>query len=293
VCVRVWLAFTAEARPVAPTAAGTIMIRDIRTGAPLAHFRAHKSELRLLAWDPTGTLLLTVPTHGQHCYLWSFALAPTTPSCTSTSSAPATAASTRPRTASASPALTASASAANGSAAAGATAHSVGIPVQTLVARKVYRVFRGLSPAVIASVSFTADSRWLALTSTRGTTHVFPIRTDGGPITVASHVRVDRRVTAHLPQEDEGPSTDVQYAGSGHTLPTVTALLRLKPSAQPAHVVAAATIAVCVVEEWSFVCVTVVAAPMGMRVCVVWMHECIYMCVLDLHSKSHGSSRNV
>ena len=46
---------------------------------------------------------------------------------------------------------------------------------RSIYAHHMYVLQRGLTTATICSVSFSIDSRWVALTSERGTTHVFPI----------------------------------------------------------------------------------------------------------------------
>ena len=52
----------------------------------------------------------------------------------------------------------------------------------------LYRLERGVTAATIAALSFAASSRWLALSTTRGTTHVFSINAVGGTTDASTHV---------------------------------------------------------------------------------------------------------
>lgn len=51
----------------------------------------------------------------------------------------------------------------------------------------LYKLERGLRPARILNVCFSADRHWVAVTSNRGTTHLFPIHPSGTKATVATH----------------------------------------------------------------------------------------------------------
>lgn len=52
----------------------------------------------------------------------------------------------------------------------------------------LYILKRGDTAAQIQSVSFTSDSRWVAVTTLRSTTHIFPITPYGGQITKRTHM---------------------------------------------------------------------------------------------------------
>jgi hypothetical protein len=52
----------------------------------------------------------------------------------------------------------------------------------------LYKFERGLRPAKIISVCFSPDRKWLAVTSARGTTHLFPIHPNGSRPSVQTHV---------------------------------------------------------------------------------------------------------
>ena len=51
----------------------------------------------------------------------------------------------------------------------------------------LYTLYRGDTTAKVQDVTFTTDSRWVAVTTLRGTTHVFPISPYGGSVGVRTH----------------------------------------------------------------------------------------------------------
>lgn len=51
----------------------------------------------------------------------------------------------------------------------------------------LYRLQRGLTNAVIQDISFSVDSRWIMISSSRGTSHLFAINPQGGPVNILSH----------------------------------------------------------------------------------------------------------
>lgn len=51
----------------------------------------------------------------------------------------------------------------------------------------LYTLHRGDTSATVLDVAFSLDSRWVAVSTLRGTTHIFPITPYGGPITVRTH----------------------------------------------------------------------------------------------------------
>ncbi|TGZ58069.1 hypothetical protein CRM22_009771 [Opisthorchis felineus] len=53
----------------------------------------------------------------------------------------------------------------------------------------LYILERGTMPCEVVDASFSYDTRWLAVSTNHGTTHVFPITAYGGPITVRTHTR--------------------------------------------------------------------------------------------------------
>ncbi|CAL8101424.1 unnamed protein product [Calicophoron daubneyi] len=53
----------------------------------------------------------------------------------------------------------------------------------------LYILERGNIPCEVMDATFSRDSRWLAVSTNHGTTHVFPITPYGGPVTVRTHTR--------------------------------------------------------------------------------------------------------
>lgn len=51
----------------------------------------------------------------------------------------------------------------------------------------LYILHRGDTTAKVQDMCFSLDSRWAAVTTARGTTHVFPLTPYGGPITYRTH----------------------------------------------------------------------------------------------------------
>lgn len=58
--------------------------------------------------------------------------------------------------------------------------------------RLLYRLSRGITRAVIRDISFSEDLRWLAVTSARGTTHMFAICPAGGTPSTLTHRTVNQ-----------------------------------------------------------------------------------------------------
>ncbi|ESW04971.1 hypothetical protein PHAVU_011G140900 [Phaseolus vulgaris] len=50
----------------------------------------------------------------------------------------------------------------------------------------LYRLQRGLTNAVIQDISFSIDTRWIMISSSRGTSHLFAINPQGGPVNILS-----------------------------------------------------------------------------------------------------------
>ncbi|KAH8038908.1 hypothetical protein HPB51_004020 [Rhipicephalus microplus] len=78
----------------------------------------------------------------------------------------------------------------------------------------LYTLHRGDTTAKIQDVAFSLDSRWVAVSTLRGTTHIFPITPYGGPITRRTHTspRVVNRLSrfhksAGLEEIQSAPST--------------------------------------------------------------------------------------
>lgn len=78
----------------------------------------------------------------------------------------------------------------------------------------LYTLHRGDTTAKVQDITFSLDSRWVAVSTLRGTTHIFPITPYGGPISVRTHTspRVVNRLSrfhksAGLEESFSSPST--------------------------------------------------------------------------------------
>lgn len=56
----------------------------------------------------------------------------------------------------------------------------------------LYRLFRGISHATIRSIAFSSDSKWITMSSTNGTTHIYAINPNGGQVTYYTHSAVSQ-----------------------------------------------------------------------------------------------------
>eukprot|EP01107_Rhizomastix_libera_P008385 TRINITY_DN2356_c0_g1_i1.p1 TRINITY_DN2356_c0_g1~~TRINITY_DN2356_c0_g1_i1.p1 ORF type:complete len:631 (+),score=159.49 TRINITY_DN2356_c0_g1_i1:45-1895(+) len=83
-----------------------------------------------------------------------------------------------------------------------------------------YTLRRGVTSAGVQDISFSPDSRWVAASSVRGTTHIFAIHPQGGPVSFATHH------TATTPNRTEDtPRNHIEYQ----------AVLRIKPAIESAE----------------------------------------------------------
>jgi hypothetical protein len=55
------------------------------------------------------------------------------------------------------------------------------------VVKHLYSLYRGDTNAKVRNMSFSNDSRWLAISTKRGTTHIFPINSYGGAVNARTH----------------------------------------------------------------------------------------------------------
>jgi WD40 repeat protein len=53
--------------------------------------------------------------------------------------------------------------------------------------KHIYSLYRGDTTSKVKDISFSYDSRWLAVSTKRGTTHIFPINSCGGQINSRTH----------------------------------------------------------------------------------------------------------
>jgi len=51
----------------------------------------------------------------------------------------------------------------------------------------VYTLYRGDTPGSVQDITFSSDTRWVTVSTLRGTTHIFPICPYGGPVGVRTH----------------------------------------------------------------------------------------------------------
>lgn len=112
---------------------GMVIVKDVVSKSVVTQFRAHKSPIAALCFDPSGTLLVTASVQGHNINV--FRILPGHPA----------------------------------SDASGSSVH-------------LYRLQRGLTNAIIQDIVFSDDSRWIMISSSRGTSHLFAISPFGGTV---------------------------------------------------------------------------------------------------------------
>ncbi|XP_051133584.1 autophagy-related protein 18f-like isoform X2 [Andrographis paniculata] len=120
---------------------GMVVVRDIVSKGVICQFRAHKSPISSLCFDPSGVLLVTASIQGHNINV--FRIMPRLSGESRETSGP------------------------------------------TYV--HLYRLQRGLTNAVIRDISFSSDSRWILISSSRGTNHLFGISPSGGMVSSPSN----------------------------------------------------------------------------------------------------------
>ncbi|KAK1316713.1 Autophagy-related protein 18g [Acorus calamus] len=118
--------------------AGMVVVKDVISKDVIAQFRAHKSPISALCFDPSGTLLVTASVHGNNINV--FRIMPSHMQ--------------------------------NGTSSARydwTTSHV-----------HLYKLYRGLTTAVIQDICFSHYSQWIAIVSSRGTCHIFTLSPFGG-----------------------------------------------------------------------------------------------------------------
>ncbi|RUS75391.1 hypothetical protein EGW08_016853 [Elysia chlorotica] len=85
----------------------------------------------------------------------------------------------------------------------------------------LYTLHRGDTTAKVTDITFTNDSRWVTVSTHRGTTHVFPITPYGGPVCVRTHcqARVVNRVSRF--QKSAGLD-DIEPGAAGRHSPVLS-----------------------------------------------------------------------
>ncbi|KAA8523736.1 hypothetical protein F0562_010159 [Nyssa sinensis] len=120
---------------------GMVIVRDIVSKSVIAQFRAHKSPISSLCFDPSGTILVTASDQGHNINVFRIMPPISGSSCGSDSGA--------------------------------SYVH-------------LYRLQRGFTNAVIQDISFSDDSHWIMISSSRGTSHLFAISPSGGLVSFRS-----------------------------------------------------------------------------------------------------------
>ncbi|KAL5548243.1 hypothetical protein UlMin_003474 [Ulmus minor] len=159
---------------------GMVIVRDIVSKAVIAQFRAHKSPISALCFDPSGTLLVTASVQGHNFNVFkimpglggSSSASDTSPSCV-----------------------------------------------------HLYRLQRGFTNAVIQDISFSDDSNWIMISSSRGTSHLFAINPLGGQVNFpATDAGFTRSGVRWLPNSTQQMPNQLSHsvAGSPVTLSPVS-----------------------------------------------------------------------
>ncbi|RDX93173.1 Autophagy-related protein 18f, partial [Mucuna pruriens] len=120
--------------------AGMVIVKDIVSKKVIAQFRAHKSSISALCFDPSGTILVTASIQGHNINV--FKIMPSRENLSASDTGPS-------------------------------YVH-------------LYRLQRGVTNAVIQDISFSDDSKWIMISSSRGTSHLFAINPRGGHVNIQS-----------------------------------------------------------------------------------------------------------
>ncbi|XP_044749936.1 breast carcinoma-amplified sequence 3 homolog isoform X2 [Coccinella septempunctata] len=97
----------------------------------------------------------------------------------------------------------------------------------------LYTLHRGDTEATIQSMSFSSDSRWVAVSSARGTTHVFPITPYGGNINYRTHTK--KRVVNKLSRYHRSAGLSNEERPRSPILGTESLGAKVYPYANPRH----------------------------------------------------------
>ncbi|KAI3456987.1 hypothetical protein Pfo_013650 [Paulownia fortunei] len=120
---------------------GMVIVRDVVSKTVIAQFRAHKSPISSLCFDPSGTLLVTASVQGHNINVFRIM-----------------------------PGIS------------GASSGAASVPSYV----HLYRLQRGFTNAVIQDISFSSDSQWIMISSSRGTSHLFAVSPSGGLVSFQS-----------------------------------------------------------------------------------------------------------
>merc|ERR1719222_738385 len=114
-----------------------IDITNTKAEGVVAHFVAHSKAIVAMAWDSSGSLLLTADKLGNNFNLFRV------------------------------------------------VAHPLGSAFAAV--HHLYTLYRGDTPGSVQDIAFSPDSRWVTVSTLRGTTHIFPICPYGGSVGVRTH----------------------------------------------------------------------------------------------------------
>ncbi|KAE8675498.1 autophagy-related protein 18f-like isoform X3 [Hibiscus syriacus] len=120
---------------------GMVIVRDFVSKVIIAQFRAHKSPISALCFDPSGTLLVTASVQGHNINVFKIM-----------------------------PGLQGS-------------TYACDVPASY---SHLYRLQRGFTNAVIQDISFSDDSNWIMISSSRGTSHLFAFNSVDGSVSFQS-----------------------------------------------------------------------------------------------------------
>ena len=112
-------------------------ITNTKAEGVVAHFVAHSKAIVAMAWDSSGSLLLTADKLGNNFNLFRV------------------------------------------------VAHPLGSAFAAV--HHLYTLYRGDTPGSVQDIAFSPDSRWVTVSTLRGTTHIFPICPYGGSVGVRTH----------------------------------------------------------------------------------------------------------
>lgn len=176
----------------APSVLGTVLVRDILTQRIIACIRAHpNTQITHLAFDRSGTLLATVPVDGQYIHIYQIVMVPEPVSAATqqagTSAAPNAAAADNLQSSRRS-SLSHSHSPLLHAHAAPTSNGSPSPPQPQYHTRFLYRLFRGITHAVVRDIAFSFDGKYVSVVSAKGTAHLYAINPIiGGDVSSHTH----------------------------------------------------------------------------------------------------------
>jgi hypothetical protein len=218
-------------------APGLIIVRDLqRFDRVVASIKAHNNPISALFFDSTGSLLLSCSTDAQYLHVYQVVALPR-----AINQQIRRANHRKQRNSNVLPKsnsldqLNYNNSGPNG-ANSGASAVNSGPNSANYSVRFLYKLFRGVTHATIRCVHFSHDSKWLAVVSKAGTTHIFPINLHGNAVNATTH-----GPSSHIPQQNPSSYTNspriyssaaqnCKFLSVDYAKPCIiSAVLRIKP----------------------------------------------------------------